>query len=231
MVLSHRLQAIADFVPNGACVADIGCDHALLSVYLAKTGKAVRVLACDINEGPLSVARSNVQRAGVSGQIELRLCNGLDAVAPGEVNTVVIAGMGGELMVDILARAPWLQADGVCLVLQPMSRPEVLRDYLYRHGFGISTERVITEHKHSYTLMRAVYSGTPFAPKELLSYVGALPQGGSAEAAFLQALARRLSNAAKECAQSPRKAEAAQHFAALAEQIEKTASEMNQHGV
>ncbi len=226
-MLSERLQAIADFVPNGACVADIGCDHALLSIYLAKSGKAKRVLACDIKEGPLSVARANVEKVGLLGQIELRLCNGLDAVAQGEVDTVVIAGMGGEMMVDILSRAPWLQRAGVHLILQPMSRAEILRDYLYRNGFSIATERVVTEHGHSYSLMLSPYSGTAFVPEELLTYLGGLPGGGPAEAAFLSALARRLKTAAKECAQSPRKAEAAQHFAHLAEQIEKTASEMN----
>ncbi len=227
MVLSERLQAIADFVPNGACVADIGCDHALLSIYLAKSGQATRVLACDIKEGPLSVARKNVQKAGMAEKIELRLCNGLDAVAPGEVDTVVIAGMGGEMMVDILTRAPWLQNPGVTLLLQPMSRPEVLRAYLYRTGFTVATERVITEHGHSYTLMRVAYTGAPFTPEELLTYVGTLPQGGPAEAAYLHSLARRLQNAAKECVSSPRKAKTAQHFARLAEQIQKIASEMN----
>ncbi len=227
MVLSTRLQTIANYVPNGACVADIGCDHALLSIYLAKSGQAKRVLACDINEGPLSVARANVEKAGLADQIELRLCNGLDAVADGEADTVVIAGMGGELMADILSRAPWVESHGVTLVLQPMSRPEVLRDFLYRHGFSVTKEEMVLEHRRVYTLIQAVYNGQPFVPTELQTHLGALPQGGAAEQAYLQSLGHRLQKAAKSCAQSPRKAEAAAHFAHLAEQILKAASEMN----
>ena len=104
--LSQRLQAIAQFVPQGAQVADIGTDHGFLPCYLVQCGQADRVIACDINEQPLAVAQKNIADSQVGEKVLTRLGDGLQVIAPGEVNVVTIAGMGGALMAEILNDAP-----------------------------------------------------------------------------------------------------------------------------
>lgn len=220
VVLSQRLQAIADLVNNGASVADIGCDHALLSIYLVNSGKAGRVLACDIKEGPLAAARKNVEKAGLDAKINLRLCDGLAGVAPYEVDTVIIAGMGGEVITEILAHAPWVQSPKVTLLLQPMSRPEVLRMYLYRTGFAILGEQVIIERGHMYTVMQVRFTGQTVAATPAMAHVGALQGNTQAERAYLQALRRRFLTAAEQLQNAAHTEDAAQ-FLHLAGEIEK----------
>ena len=104
--LSQRLQAIADFVPQGARVADVGTDHGFLPCYLAQNNQAVKVYACDINEQPLALAQKNVADYNVGEIVSTRLGNGLAVIEPGEVDVVTIAGMGGSLMIEILDAAP-----------------------------------------------------------------------------------------------------------------------------
>ena len=104
MKLSKRLQTIADFVKKNSVVADIGTDHAHIPIYLIKNNIIDKAYACDINKGPLEKAKENIENFGVSENIVLRLSNGLDKMSSKEVDTIIIAGMGGELIIDILNR-------------------------------------------------------------------------------------------------------------------------------
>ena len=122
--LTPRLAAVAAQVPPGARLADVGTDHAYLPVWLLLAGRIVGAVATDVNQGPLQRGQETAQRYGVAHRMDFRRCDGLAALSPGEVDAVVIAGMGGDLMVHILSAAPWTR--DVKLILQPMSTQEVL---------------------------------------------------------------------------------------------------------
>ncbi len=150
--LNIRLRCIADLIPVGSRVVDVGTDHAKLPAHLAHTGRASRVIATDIAEGPLKSAAKELERTGVEN-VELRLCDGLKKVDADEVDVVVIAGMGGENIRDILSRAPWAKSK-LCL-LQPMTRPEALREFLYQNGYRIHAERLCRDSGRIYSIITA----------------------------------------------------------------------------
>ena len=156
--LPPRLAAIAALVPDGAHLADVGTDHALLPIRLLLDGKIQSAIATDIRPGPLSRAKENAYAAGVSN-LTCVLCDGLTGVAPGSANTVVIAGMGGENIAGILRAAPWA-CQKAFLILQPMSRPEELRAALPSLGLAICAERLARDAGRLYSIL-AVRAGTP----------------------------------------------------------------------
>ena len=139
--LRARLWALADWVEPGCrCLADIGTDHGYIPAALLLEGRVQRAVASDIAPAPLDRARATAERWGLTERMDLRLGNGLEVLAPGEADAVVIAGMGGDTLVDILAAAPWCRE--TALLLQPMSRAEVLRPWLAENGFAIRRERL-----------------------------------------------------------------------------------------
>ncbi len=141
MALSLRLQTLCDTVSPCESLCDVGCDHGYVSIELARTGKAKKILAMDINEGPLKSAVSNIQRAGLSDSIETRLSNGLHNIKTGEsFDTVLIAGMGGRLMEEILTEGLETASKTKQLLLQPQSEIFLVREFLRNHGFGIFRE-------------------------------------------------------------------------------------------
>ncbi|HCD90461.1 MAG TPA: SAM-dependent methyltransferase [Ruminococcaceae bacterium] len=156
--LPPRLAAIAALVPDGAHLADIGTDHALLPIRLLLDGKIQSAVATDIRPGPLSRAKENAYAAGVQ-DISCILCDGLTGVTANSVDTVVIAGMGGENIAGILRAAPWACA-GTLLLLQPMSRPEELRAALPSLGLTIRAEQLVRDAGRLYSIL-AVRAGAP----------------------------------------------------------------------
>lgn len=151
--LSVRLKTIAESVPANAKVCDVGTDHGFLPIYLASSGRAVSVIATDINEKPLKKAEENIKKSGVCG-ISLRLCDGLSGVDKGEVDTVIAAGMGGEVISGILFRGGEIVKNGdVALILQPTTSPEFLRKYLCENGFSILREIPVEENGKLYSVM------------------------------------------------------------------------------
>ena len=148
--ISARLLTCASMV-TGDFVCDIGTDHAYLPVYLVMSGKCRQVIATDIKEGPLSSAKGTLKRYGVSSSIKLVLSDGFDKVDPKSVTDVVIAGLGGENIRDILSskKAGFLKK-GINLVLQPMSKAEVLRTWLAENGFAVLKETAVKDN-HVYT--------------------------------------------------------------------------------
>ena len=119
MQLSLRLKTVADSVTGGNRVADVGCDHAYIAIHLAENNIAPRVVAMDVNKGPLSKAMENIEIRGLEDRIETRLSDGLARLNPGEADTVVIAGMGGALMVRILTEGESALYVVKELILQP----------------------------------------------------------------------------------------------------------------
>lgn len=154
--LSRRLEALADWVPEGARFADIGTDHALLPVYLAGSGRVEFAVAGDVHAGPVLAARRQVEDAGLAGVVSVRQGDGLSVLEPGEVDTVCIAGMGGSLMVRLLEDAG-RRLDGVrTLVLSPHVAEDAVRRWLLDNGFVLDRERLLEEDGVIYTLLRAV---------------------------------------------------------------------------
>lgn len=151
--LSQRLMAIAEQIPDGSRVADIGSDHALLPVYLIQSNRAVRAVAGEVNTGPYRAAARQVESAGLVGQIDVRLGDGLQVVQPGEVDVVVIAGMGGGLIRDIL-QAGGTRLDGVQrLVLQPNVGEELVRHWIVDEGWFLSAEQILEEDGLTYEVL------------------------------------------------------------------------------
>lgn len=168
-----RILQLVKFVRPGVKVADIGTDHAYLPIYLIKSGVSIFVVAADINEGPLERARRNVSKAGVQQQVEVRRSDGLRAILPQEADDIVIAGMGGELILSIIRACSWLQDARKRLILSPNSRAPVLRKGLYEYGFCILQERAVREAGKVYTVMHVQYDGSmDYNPVEV--YTGKL---------------------------------------------------------
>lgn len=148
-----RLDVILSLLPDGCRLADIGCDHAYIPICAVRSGKAAFAYASDVREGPLSRAEKNVASSNLSGKIVLRLANGLDGAQEYAPDTVVIAGMGGELISEIIDRAPFVRSDKITLILQPMTCAPELRKYLLKNGFEIERERLSQEDKHIYQIL------------------------------------------------------------------------------
>lgn len=154
-LLSERMLRTAAMVSHGNCTADVGCDHAYTSIYLVEQGIAPRVVAMDVNEGPLERARENVAKFRMEQQIDLRLSDGLTALAPGEADTILIGGMGGPLMERILSMFPETVATAKELVLQPQSELAAFRRFLHNMGFRITDEDMLSEDGKYYVILRA----------------------------------------------------------------------------
>lgn len=152
--LTPRLRLLADWVPPGARLADVGTDHAYLPVWLRLHGRVVSAIACDLRRGPLDRARETGRTYGAGG-IDYRLGNGLEVVSPEEADTIVIAGMGGESIAAILARAPWTAGGAHTLLLQPQSRAEALRAFLADNGYAIRREALVEDRGTLYPVMEA----------------------------------------------------------------------------
>ena len=169
MRLSKRLQTIADFVKKGAVVADIGTDHAHIPIYLIKNNIISKAYACDINIGPLEKAEENIKYFGVQN-IELRLSNGLEKLKTDEADTVIIAGMGGELIINILEKDRKFFDTEIRFILSPHTKIDEVRRYLFENGFKIIKEDMCIDEGKFYTVTEAKYIGEPAShtEKELL---------------------------------------------------------------
>lgn len=154
--LSDRLKAVADMITPGLRVSDVGCDHGYLSIYLMENKIAKSVIASDVRCGPLAKAAENLNIYGMSDVIDLRLSNGLDMIDRGEVDCVVMSGMGGNLMMDILSRGTDVISEVSELILQPQSEQQGLRHFIEENGFSIISESMVYEDYKYYPMFKAV---------------------------------------------------------------------------
>ena len=154
--LSPRLQVCAGLVAPGDRVADVGCDHGYLSIYLLKNGIAASVIASDINEMPLQSAMRNAEKYGVNDKMSFYLSDGVRNI-PRDFDTMVCAGMGADTMVSILEAAPWLRSAQYRLILQCQSKTPMLRQYLSGQGWRITEESVVRDGRFLYTVMEVVW--------------------------------------------------------------------------
>jgi len=151
--LSPRLSAIAESVGECKCLADIGTDHAYIPVYLCKRHKAETAIACDINPEPLRRAESTVKTYNADKFVELRLGSGLDPIKSDESDAIVIAGMGGLLIANIIGSGLDKIKNANKIILQPMSAVSELREYLYSHGWRIISESLVVEENKIYNII------------------------------------------------------------------------------
>ena len=214
MELTPRLQAIAEQVPQGARLADVGTDHGYLPVWLLCSGRIDSAIAADLREGPLDRSRETARRFGVAERISFRLCDGLSAIRPEEVDTVVIAGMGGETIVSILEAAPWTK-EGTLLLLQPMTRCAELRLWLQKNGYQIAGERIACEGDRLYNIL-SVTGGEmpPLSPAELWA---GRQNGGPQRLEYLDLVRNKAKRALRgqQAAQSPDHSKVAELFRVL----------------
>lgn len=161
MDASLRLFKIANMVDKCDTVADIGTDHGYVPIMLINNNICNSAIACDINPGPLKKAKLNIDMEGLPGKIKLRLGAGLSVLKENEAQCIIIAGMGGNLIRDILEEN--IEVAKVCdsLVLQPVQNPEVLREYLYRKGFFIIDEDLCYDENKYYEIIKVKYLGEP----------------------------------------------------------------------
>lgn len=160
--LSKRLQACCSFISPGDRVADIGCDHGYLGIYLLRESIASYVIAADINEMPLQSAVRNAKKFGVQDKISFYLSDGVNNI-PKDFDTLVCAGMGADTMISILEAAAWLQAKQYRLILQCQSKTPMLRAYLSRNGWRITEETVLRDGRFLYTVMEVCWQ--PESPR------------------------------------------------------------------
>ena len=154
--LSERLQMVADMVSVKNSVADIGCDHGYTSLYLAQSVGIRHVIAMDINKGPLERAKEHIMQAQMEDCIEIRQSDGAKELKPGEVEGMVISGMGGALMVKILSESRPVADSLKELVIQPQSELPLIRRYLHQSGFVIAQEQMAVDADKFYVAIRAV---------------------------------------------------------------------------
>lgn len=155
--ISERLLCCAAQVPQGARVADIGADHGYLGIELLRTGRAAFVHASELREGPLKRAMANALYYGVTERMRFSRADGLAAIDPAQVDTVVCAGMGGDLITHILRGCAWIRDPAYLLILQPQSSACDLRRSLTELGFGIERERLVRDGGFLYQVLCVRY--------------------------------------------------------------------------
>ena len=167
--LNPRLFKIASLLKPCRCLADIGTDHGYIPIYALSKGLCEKAIASDINSGPLARAKEHAEQMGLEDKIDLRLGGGLSTLEEGEADTIVIAGMGGLLIAEILENSPEIVKGAITLILQPMTAQAELREYLSRGGYTLEKEFLVAEEEKLYNIFMIKVGGeTHYTPKELL---------------------------------------------------------------
>lgn len=166
MRLSSRLKAIADFVDDGLKIIDIGCDHALLDIYLYENKKKLKLIASDIHEGAINQAKKNIEKHELTNKIKLRLGDGLDVIKVGEVNTIIISGMGYQTITRILSNKEKLE--GIeRIIIQSNTDVVKLRKNIIKLGFKISREKLVKDKDIIYTVIEFVVGKEKYSYEEI----------------------------------------------------------------
>lgn len=167
MNISDRLKTIGSMVDKCEVICDIGTDHAYLPIHLIKKGICNKAIASDINKGPVEKARHNVKREGLSCEISCRLGGGLTTVKPFEAEGAIIAGMGGNLIRDIIEESKNVFESFKFLILQPVQNPEVLRQYIYEAGYDIIDEELCFDEGKYYEIIKIRYDNRPLEVEDI----------------------------------------------------------------
>ena len=166
--LSERLLHIAGQIRAGQTLADVGCDHGYLPIYLVQKGCMQRAIAMDINEGPLQRAVEHIEREALGAYIQTRQSDGLEKLSPGEADAVIIAGMGGNLTIDILTRGENVVRTLDQLILEPQSELAAVRAFLRENNYFVEAEDLVLEDGKYYPILRVL----PKRSSDVLTFSG-----------------------------------------------------------
>ncbi len=228
-MLDNRLKKIAELVSGEGIAVDVGTDHAYLAAELVKSGKCSKVIASDVKEGPLDSARNTVEKYGIQDNVELVLSDGLENVSLDGVSDIVIAGMGGETILEIMSK---VSTDGRAneethWILQPMTKTEVLRKGLYDYGFAIKEEFIAEEGDKLYNIITADYDPNYLCDlTETESIMGHLDEDDPLTKKYYNRESDRCSKVAESLKKAGKICEA-QHYEALAAKLSNGVSNVN----
>lgn len=172
LVLKGRLRAIADKVPECRIMADIGTDHAYIPIYLIQQNKCIKAIASDVVLGPVKVANRNISKYKLQGSIETRLGSGMETLGVNEAEVIVIAGMGGTLLAELLEAQAEKTIHTTAMILQPMNDLDIVRKWLYDHKFDIYDEELVAEGNKIYCILAARYDGRHKEYTEFQLHIG-----------------------------------------------------------
>lgn len=216
--LSKRLSLIASFVNEGSSVCDVGCDHGYLPAFLSLSGRCKLLCATDINEKPLQSAKANLERFGVDN-VRLVLCDGLSKITRDDADTVIIAGMGGEVISGIINRAPFLRDSTVSLILQPTTAAKELRLFLAQNGFAVEKETAITENEKIYSVMCVRYNGKAYSISDIQSLIGIIKLTDDDSKSYIQKQYRIAKKCADQLSSAANKQQEYNYYFELSEQL------------
>lgn len=168
--LSNRLQACASLVKPNSRLVDVGCDHGYIPVYLVTNDIIPSAVACDINAGPLSSCMGLVNQYDLGDRIKCVLSDGLQNVDGDDIDDILVAGMGGELIADILQKCLYVKEKHI--ILNPMTHPEIARKWLYDNGFEINRDIIVSDGRHHYSIFDARYTGVAIERTDIDYYLG-----------------------------------------------------------
>ena len=205
--MNKRLEAIYALIGEGKGLVDVGTDHGYIPTALAQSGYAGNIIASDIKPGPLQAARRSATSAGVEDKIHFILCDGLDGCDPSAIDTILIAGMGGDTICGILDRAEWCMTPDYTLILQPVTKAEVVRYWLAYNGYEFLDEVLVRDGGIVYQIIRArIKENTPLSLAELYTGEFALARKNVLFGEYLDGLISRFETGikglerAKDCA-------------------------------
>ena len=217
ITIDNRLNVCADMVSGNGIVCDVGTDHAYLPAYLIENNICDYAIASDINEGPLKFAQQTIIKYHIEDKIRLLKSDGLKNIPSENVSDVVIAGMGGETIAEIISGTQWLKS-GVNLVLQPMTRAGYLRKWLYKNGFEIAEEKAVIQDRFIYTAIRAFYSGYKFNIGKVTEIAGRINIETDAGMKYCQNQLSKINNIAMGLSKAGKTADS-QEYQRIAERL------------
>jgi dinuclear metal center protein, YbgI family len=217
ITIDNRLKVCADMVSGNGIVCDVGTDHAYLPAYLIENNICDYAIASDINEGPLKFAQQTIIKYHIEDKIRLLKSDGLKNIPSENVSDVVIAGMGGETIAEIISGTQWLKS-GVNLVLQPMTRAGYLRKWLYKNGFEIAEEKAVIQDRFIYTAIRAFYSGYKFNIGKVTEIAGRINIETDAGMKYCQNQLSKINNIAMGLSKAGKTADS-QEYQRIAERL------------
>lgn len=219
--MDNRLLACAEFVRNDSKVVDVGTDHAYLACYLAKKDSIKSVIACDVNEKPLKMAQRTVMENNLQDRVKLVLSNGLEKISNKEADDIIIAGMGGELILSIILSCDWAKDSNKHFIVQPMTQTPLLRKELYKNGFEIIREKAVYENKHHYTVILCRYSGDIKEITEEFSIIGLLDNDEKSSKQYCEFQINKLKKIVRGLEKTTNKQDEIEKYNKLIEKLEK----------
>ena len=178
IVLTERLRTAAELVRSSRKTVDVGTDHGYLPAFLVMSGVTDCVTAADIGKGPLENAEKTIKKYSLEGKIDTCLSDGLEKISP-DTEEIIICGMGGTLIAEILSKAEWIKHEEIHLILQPMTHSYDVRKFLCENGFYIDAEKFCTDTGRDYVVISAFYDGKDHNRDDFYYYFGDVANGES----------------------------------------------------